>query len=220
MQLDLVLKFLKKLQKNNNKEWFDANRASYEQAKSELKEFVAQTIKAVSKFDSSIASLEPKDCMFRINRDVRFSKDKVPYKTNMGFMIAPGGKKSLKSCYYVHFEPGNCFVAGGIWAPMPEQLKLIRQEINYNGDALDKIFASKSFKKYFQGFDQEMKLVRMPKEYSEDNAHADYLKLKSFTVTMPLDEAVIIDSKKLLTHIIQPFSELYKLNQFLNSALD
>lgn len=220
MQLDLVLKFLKKLQKNNNKEWFDVNRASYEHAKSELKELVAETIKGISKFDSSIATLEPKDCMFRINRDVRFSKDKAPYKTNMGFMIAPGGKKSIKSCYYVHIEPGNCFVAGGIWMPLPEHLKLIRQEIDYNGETLDKILASKSFKKYFKGLDQEMKLVRMPKEYSEDNAHADYLKLKSFTVTMSLEEAVIADSKKVIPSIIQPFAELYKLNQFLNSALD
>lgn len=220
MQLELVLKFLKKLQKNNNKVWFDANRDSYEQAKSEVKELVAVTIKGISKFDPSIASLEPKDCMFRINRDVRFSKDKAPYKTNMGFMIAPGGKKSLKSCYYVHIEPGNCFVAGGIWMPMPEQLKLIRQEIDYNGEALDKILSSKTFKKYFQGFDQEMKLIRMPKEYSEDNPHADYLKLKSFTVTTPLEETVFADNKKLVSSIIQPFSELYTLNQFLNRALD
>ncbi|MGN6648192.1 MAG: DUF2461 domain-containing protein [Cytophaga sp.] len=220
MQLDLVLKFLKKLEKNNNKEWFDKNRPAYEEAKGEVKELVAQILKGISKFDSSIASLEPKDCMFRINRDVRFSKNKSPYKTNMGFMIAPGGKKSVKACYYVHLEPGNCFVAGGIWMPMPEQLKLIRQEIDYNGDALDKILKAKPFKKYFDGFDQEMKLTRMPKEYSEDNTHADFLKLKSFTVTMPLDEALIVNDKKIIPAIIQPFTELYKLNQFLNSALD
>ena len=134
MTLVSTLNFLKKLTKNNNKEWFDKNRSVYEDAKLEVKALVQQTIEKIATFDPSIASLEPKDCMFRINRDVRFSKDKSPYKNNMGFMIAPGGKKSIKGCYYVHIEPGNCFVAGGIWVPMPEQLKSIRQEIDYSGD--------------------------------------------------------------------------------------
>ena len=219
MQLITTLNFLKKLKKNNNKECFDKNRVSYEEAKSEVKELVRQTLEKVATFDSSIASLEPKDCMFRINRDVRFSKDKAPYKTNMGFMIAPGGKKSLKGCYYVHIEPDNCFIAGGIWMPMPEQLKSIRQEIDYNGDQLKSIFASKGFKKYFKEFDQEMKLVRMPKEYTEDHPYADFLKLKSFTVTFPIEDTVLTD-KNVVTKITAPFSELHKLNMFLNSALD
>jgi uncharacterized protein (TIGR02453 family) len=149
MHLSLTLNFLKKLAKNNNKEWFDKNRPTYEEVKLEVKSLVKEVVEAIAEFDTSIANLEPKDCMFRINRDVRFSKNKSPYKTNMGFMIAPGGKKSLKSCYYVHIEPGNCFLAGGIHMPSPEQLKAIRQEIDYNGDALKNIFKSKPFKKYF-----------------------------------------------------------------------
>ncbi|WP_026209696.1 DUF2461 domain-containing protein [Cytophaga aurantiaca] len=219
MQLALTLNFLKKLAKNNNKEWFDKNRSVYEEAKGEVKLLVADVIKGISAFDPSIASLEPKDCMFRINRDVRFSKDKVPYKTNMGFMIAPGGKKSIKSCYYVHIEPGNCFLAGGIWMPEPENLKRIRQEIDYSGDSLKKILQSKNFKKYFSGFDEELKLVRMPKDYDESHPYAEWLKLKSFTVTMPLDESILSD-KKVVDKICAPFKELNALNQFLNAALD
>jgi len=219
MQLTTTLNFLKKLKKNNTKEWFDKNRSIYEEAKNEVKELVRETIEKIAVFDSSIAALEPKDCMFRINRDVRFSKDKSPYKTNMGFVISPGGKKSLKACYYVHIEPGNCFIAGGIHMPMPEQLKLIRQEIDYNGERLKAIFASKSFKKYFSGFDQELKLVRMPKEYTEDNPFAEYLKLKSYTVTAALEESVLSDKNR-AAKIAAPFAELHKLNQFLNSALD
>ena len=219
MHLSLTLNFLKKLAKNNNKEWFDKNRSTYEEAKLEVKVLVKEVVQAIGQFDPSISNLEPKDCMFRINRDVRFSKNKSPYKTNMGFMIAPGGKKSLKSCYYVHIEPGNCFLAGGIHMPMPEQLKLIRQEIDYNGDALKTIFKSKSFKKYFLDFDQDMKLVRLPKDYVEPHTYSDWLKLKSYTVTMPFEETVLTDSKT-IEKISKPFKEMYALNQFLNAALD
>ena len=219
MHLSLTLNFLKKLAKNNNKEWFDKNRSTYEEVKLEVKVLVKEVVQAIGQFDPSISNLEPKDCMFRINRDVRFSKNKSPYKTNMGFMIAPGGKKSLKSCYYVHIEPGNCFLAGGIHMPMPEQLKLIRQEIDYNGDALKTIFKSKSFKKYFFDFDQDMKLVRLPKDYVEPHTYSDWLKLKSYTVTMPFEETVLTDSKT-IEKISKPFKEMYALNQFLNAALD
>jgi uncharacterized protein (TIGR02453 family) len=219
MPLALTLSFLKKLSRNNNKEWFDKNRPVYEEARDELKQLVKEVLERVAEFDPSIAQLEPKDCMFRINRDIRFSKDKTPYKTNMGFMIAPGGKKSIKSCYYVHAEPGNCFIAGGIWMPEPEHLKLIRQEIDYNGDALKKIFQSKNFKKYFAGFDEESKLVRMPKDYDESHLYAEWLKLKSFTVTMPIEESVLSD-KKAVDKICAPFKEMYAFNQFFNAALD
>ena len=103
--------------------------------------------------------------------------------------------------------------------PMPEQLKLIRQEIDYNGDALKKIIQSKNFKKYFSGFDEESKLIRMPKDYDESHPHAEWLKLKSFTVTMPFEEAVLTD-KKVVDKICTLFKEMYAFNQFLNAALD
>lgn len=219
MHLILTLNFLKKLAKNNSKEWFDKNRPLYEDVKAEVKILVKDVIASIATFDTTIASLEPKDCMFRINRDVRFSKNKSPYKTNMGFMIAPGGKKSLKSCYYVHIEPGNCFLAGGIHMPIPDQLKLIRQEIDYNGDALSAIFKDKKFKKYFLDFDADMKLVRIPKDYKEPHMYAEWLKLKSFTVTMPIDDTVFGD-KKLVEFLNKSFKEVHVLNQFLNAALD
>lgn len=219
MQLQVVLNFLKKLKKNNNKEWFDANRPVYEKAKNEVKELVAQVLLRTTAFDSSLTGLEPKDCMFRINRDVRFSKNKLPYKSNIAFMLAPGGKKSLKSCYYFHIEPGNCFIAGGIYMPMPEQLKLLRQEIDYSGDELTKLFSSKEFKKYYTGFDEESKLLRMPKGYSEDHPYADWLKLKSFTVTLPIDDTLVVH-KDIVKKITDSFVQLHKLNQFLNKALD
>ena len=134
-------------------------------------------------------------------------------------MIAPGGKKSLKSCYYFHIEPGNCFVAGGIWMPMPEQLKLLRQEIDYSGEELAKLFSSAAFKKYFKGFDEEAKLIRMPKDFTEDHPYAEWLKLKSFTVTVPVDDT-LLSHKDIVKNITTQFAQLYRLNQFLNRALD
>jgi len=219
MELQAVLDFLKKLKKNNSKEWFDKNRPAYEKAKAEVVELVSQTILKVASFDSSIANLEPKDCMFRINRDVRFAKDKSPYKTNMGFVLAPGGKKSSRSCYYVHIEPGNCFVAGGIYMPEPDQIKKIRQEIDYSGDELKKLFVSKDFKKYYTEFDQEQKLIRVPKGYSEDHTYAELLKLKSYTVTYPISED-LLSNKDVVKKLTEPFVQLHKLNEFLNRAID
>ncbi len=219
MQLVKTLNFLKKLRKNNNKEWFDANRSTYEEVKSEIKALVVKTIDAIAVFDPSIAALEPKDCVFRINRDIRFSKDKTPYKTSLGCIVAPGGKKSIKSCYYIHIEPDNCFIAGGIHMPQPDQLKMIRQEIDYSGDQLNALFKSKSFSKYFKTFDQELKLIRIPKGYDDMHAHADLLKLKSFTVTLPIDETVFTKGDIIKT-AIPAFKELLKLNTFLNTAID
>jgi len=120
------IKFLKELKKHNHKEWFEANRKQYDAAKNDFAELVQSVIEKFGKKDESIATLKAKDCMFRINRDVRFSKDKSPYKTNMGASIVKGGKKSPLAGYYFHFEPGNSFVGGGSWMPEPEGLKKIR----------------------------------------------------------------------------------------------
>ncbi|RYG31141.1 MAG: DUF2461 domain-containing protein, partial [Chitinophagaceae bacterium] len=113
-----TLQFLKSLKKNNKKEWFDANRSKYDSAKKNIEELTAGIISRLSKTDESIAHLQPKECMFRINRDVRFSKNKAPYKTNMGVYFSKGGKKGVQAGYYFHVEPGASFIAGGLWMPM------------------------------------------------------------------------------------------------------
>jgi uncharacterized protein (TIGR02453 family) len=107
-----TVQFLKNLKKNNKKEWFDSNRSKYDDAKEDVESLSAGIIKKLSQFDESIAHLHPKDCMFRINRDVRFSKDKSPYKTNMGVYFSKGGKKGIQAGYYFHLEPGNSFCCG------------------------------------------------------------------------------------------------------------
>src|SRR5580704_12619768 len=141
-----TIKFLKDLKKNNNKSWFDAHRTQYEEAKKDFEIFIQTVIDTHNKKDPTLKELKAKQCMFRINRDVRFSKDKSPYKSNFGASINRGGKKSLFAGYYFHCEPGESFAGGGLWGPMPPELKKVRQEIDYNFAEFKKILSNKKFK--------------------------------------------------------------------------
>ena len=217
-----TLNFLKDLKINNHKEWFDANRKKYEAAKDDFAALVKAVIEAHGKKDESIAALTPKDCMFRINRDVRFSKDKSPYKTNFGASINSGGKKSTLAGYYFHCEPGSTesFVGGGLWMPEADQLKKIRQEIDYSFDAFKTIINEKKFtdvyKKLYEG--EDAKLSREPKGYEKDNPAIEYIKLKSFIATHPLNDADLT-SKDLVKKITTAFEALQPLVVFLNHGL-
>jgi uncharacterized protein (TIGR02453 family) len=215
-----TIKFLKDLKKNNNKPWFDANRKQYEAAKADFAAFVQSLIDAHGKKDASIAHLQAKDCMFRINRDVRFSKDKSPYKTNMGAFINPGGKKSNMAGYYIHVEPGGCFAGGGMYMPMPPELSKIRQEIDYNFANFKKIVGSKKFKTVYSDLDRsaEYLLSRVPKGYEADNAASDYLKLKSFVAVISIKDADLT-STAFKKQVLTAFETLQPLNGFLNEAV-
>ncbi|MFZ7122370.1 MAG: DUF2461 domain-containing protein, partial [Bacteroidota bacterium] len=161
--------FLKALKKNNNRDWFNDHKSEYENAKDNVLGFIQELVVAFSTFDSSLRGLEAKDCLFRIYRDTRFSKDKTPYKTNLGASINAGGKKSMGPGYYVHLEPGGSFIAGGIWMPPADEVKKIRQEIDYNGKDLKKILTKPSFKKAFGGLSREHALKTAPKGYPKDH---------------------------------------------------
>jgi uncharacterized protein (TIGR02453 family) len=214
-----VLSFLKTLQKNNNKAWFDEHRPEYEEAKREFLDQVEVLIKGLSKVDPAIGNPLPKECIFRINRDVRFSKDKNPYKNNMAAVFVPGGKKSPKPCYYVHVQAGNSFIAGGMWMPEKEVLEKVRQEIDYEGKALLAVLNKASFKKYFSGIDQEETLVRMPKGYEEGHPMADLIKLKSFTVTHTLSDAQLL-AKDFPEYVLKVFAQIKPFNEFLSVVFE
>jgi uncharacterized protein (TIGR02453 family) len=209
-----VLSFLKALQKNNNKAWFDAHREDYDVAKSEFLGQVDVLIKGLTKVDPSIGSPLPKETIFRINRDVRFSKNKSPYKNNMAAVFASGGKKSPKPCYYVHIQPGASFIAGGIWMPEKDVLEKIRQEIDYEGAALQALLKKAGFKKYFSGLDDEATLMRIPKGYEEKHPMAEFLKLKSFTITHSISDAQVLDAK-FPDYALKVFAQIKPLNDFL-----
>ncbi len=127
-----TISFLKSLKKNNNKIWFDKNREKYDAAKDDFEHFVQSLLQKMIAFDPDMKELEAKKCMFRINRDIRFSKDKTPYKINIAASFNKGGKKSINAGYYFHLQPGgNSFVGGGLWMPNVPELKKLRQEIDY-----------------------------------------------------------------------------------------
>jgi len=216
-----TLKFLKDLSKNNNKPWFEAHRKQYEDAKNDFASFVQSIIQAHSKKDPSIAHLKAKDCIFRINRDVRFSKDKSPYKNNMGAYLNKGGKKSVFGGYYFHCQPGQSFVGGGLWMPMPPELSKVRQEIDYNFDAFKKIINSKKFKAVYDGLskDPEYTLTRLPKGYEADNPAAEYLKLKSFVTMISLKDTELT-SKDLSKKVLASFEGLQPMLEFINQSIE
>ena len=215
-----TIKFLKDLKKNNNKPWFDANREKYEDVKKDFGSFIQTVIDRHSKKDGNILELKAKDCLFRINRDIRFAKDKTPYKTNMGASISRGGKKSIFAGYYFHCEPGESFVGGGLWIPMPPELKKVRQEIDYCFDEFKKIIGSKKFKAVYGDLyrGEDASLSKVPQGFEKDNPAANYLKLKSFIAMKSLKETDLT-SKDLLKNVTEAFETLQPLLEFINRAL-
>jgi uncharacterized protein (TIGR02453 family) len=213
-----ILDFLKQLQANNNKAWMDAHKQAYQQARNELINIADYLIKSTAYFDQDIAPLEPKDCIFRINRDIRFSKDKTPYKSNMGLYLAKGGRQSGYAGYYLHLEPQDrSFIAGGLHQPETEVLQKIRQEIDYNAAAIEDILAKPQFKKLFGSLQGEQ-LQRPPKGYQADHPYIEWIKLKSFIVMHPVKDSQVT-KQDFLEYILTIFQAMYPLNQFLNTSL-
>jgi len=214
------LKFLKELKKNNNKSWFEQHRNQYEITKADFHAFLEGLIPAVGSFDAPIGNLAVKDCIFRINRDVRFSKDKSPYKSNMAGYFNKGGKKSNGAGYYIHIEPGKSFAGGGIWMPLAPDLSKIRQEIDYNFMEWKKLVNNAAFKKTFtRGVLSDDTLVRPPKGYDETNKAIDYLKMKSFTVMRSFTDAEVQD-KAFTKEAAKTFRIMKPMIDFLNTALE
>ncbi|MFD2570272.1 DUF2461 domain-containing protein [Spirosoma soli] len=215
-----TLAFLSDLKANNNKPWFDANRPAYEAAKADVVQLVAQLIEELGLVDPAIAEtpLQAKSCIFRINRDVRFSSDKSPYKTNFGAWFNKGGKKLASAGYYLNIEPGNSFVAGGMYMPDPTVLTTIRQEIDYNLNEFEGLLNDPAFTKYFSGLSREESLQRPPKGYTVDNPAVEYLKLKSFTASHPLPDAALT-KPTLPKQVLNAFAGLQPLVTYLNRAL-
>jgi uncharacterized protein (TIGR02453 family) len=213
-----ILKFLNALGKNNNREWFEKNKPRFIEAKTLFDGFVAAQLQELTRFDESLAGLDPRKLTFRIYRDVRFSKDKRPYKTNFGAAFSATGKGLGRPGYYLHIESGQSFVAGGLFQPMPDVLARVRQEIDYNGDSLRKIMQSKKFSTLFPEFWDEDKLKTMPKGFAKDHPYGDWLKLKSFIVTHNFKDKEVLD-KKFLKATTDAFKTVKPLNDFLSDAL-
>lgn len=213
-----TIDFLRKLKKNNNRDWFGKNNKLYEDAKYDFEVFIFELIQKIAKFDESISGLEPKDCMFRIYKDVRFSKDKLPYKTNLGAAINKGGRKAPTAGYYVHIDPSESFLASGLHMPMPDKLLLVRNKIASRSKEFLKIIENKEFKKYYGKLWEDDSLKTAPKGFDKDHPMVHYLKMKSFIG----DHIVTADkalSKNYTDYAAKVFKVIKPLNDFLNDAM-
>jgi uncharacterized protein (TIGR02453 family) len=212
-----TLDFLLALQTHNNKPWFQAHRTEYDTARQCFEDFVddfIQEFRSIEDFEN----LSAKDCVFRIYRDVRFAKDKAPYKPNMGASVALGGKHSLRAPYYIHIEPpGKSFLAGGSYMPTPDQLAAIRRAIDRDPSKLKAAIGSKPFKKFFGSLSGE-KLKTPPRGYSGDHPEIELLKYKQFITMHALADEDIL-SPRLLARTVEVFAALKPLLDFLNDAV-
>ncbi len=216
--MEKVLHFLEELAANNNKEWFNDNRARYEESRDKILFITEVLINEIRKFDRDVPVMDPKECMFRIFRDVRFSNDKRPYKTNFGSFIANGGRKSVRAGYYFHVEPGGSFTGGGIYMPPAEHLKAVREYIAENGHEFLEIVQDENFRKILpEMYDHKLKTA--PKGFPKDHEFIDLLRYQSYVFSTNLDKN-IITGDSFIEHIVEVFRELHKVNEFLNRAVD
>lgn len=217
-----TLNFLKKLNSNNSKEWLDENRSDYNFVKNNILTSTQSLIDQVSNFDIGIekADLDPKKCITRLNRDLRFSKDKTPYKTDYYIILNQKGKNSSSAFYYVHIEPNNCFVGGGVYNPQPNELKKIRNKINNSFGEWHKIISNQEFEKRFpSGIHNSGVLLRSPKEFDENNPAIEFLKMKGFYTQESISDKEM-QSNLVLEKIIDYFKYVKPLVDYLNDAIE
>jgi uncharacterized protein (TIGR02453 family) len=213
-----VVQFLQELSENNNREWFQKNKKRYDESREKVLFITDVLINEIRKFDPEIPMLEPKDCLFRIFRDVRFSNDKRPYKTNFGSFIAKGGRKSSHAGYYFHIEPTGSFIGGGIYMPDAEHLKAIRDYIAENGEEFSDIINNPKFKKVFPEM-MDDKLKTAPKGFLPDHEYIDLLRYKSFAFSSQMSQTQVL-ADNYIEQLVQSFRILQPVNRFLNDALE
>lgn len=212
-----ILQFLEDLSENNNRDWFNEHRDRYEENKDKMLFITEVLITEIRKFDPEIPMLSPKDCLFRIFRDVRFSKDKRPYKTNFGSFISKGGRKGDWPGYYFHIDPAGSFIGGGVYMPQAETLRAIRNYIADNASEFIEITQDEEFRKiYPEMYDHKLKTA--PKGFPKDHEFIDLLKYKSYVFSTTLDKKILLGDS-FIDYIVHSYRELHRVNDFLNRAI-
>lgn len=214
-----VLTFLRELKENNNRPWFQQHKTDYEAARGEVERLVNAILPVLARWDPALRFTQTKDCMFRIYRDVRFSKDKSPYKLNMGAWMTPTGRKSSGPGYYIHLQPGESFLTAGVYTPDPDTLKKIRQEVYYNPKEFRKILEDKKLRKFCEGL-EELEIAKLPpRDFPRDFEEMDLLRHKHYLVTYPLEDAEI-NSDGFEKLVLDFFGVTLPFIQFLRRALE
>ncbi len=212
-----ILNFLSQLKQNNNRDWFNANKSTYEEAKKQFEGIVDIHIMKIKEFDDTIDVSSSKECIFRIYRDVRFSKNKEPYKPNFGAYIAKGGRKSEYAGYYIHVEPGASFAGGGIYCPQAKVLKSVRDDIYDDASRIKKIINEPSFKSIFPELYGD-KLKTAPRGFDKDFPDISLLNFKSYTVIKGLSDEDIRGGDFLDT-VVSIFKTQRVFNGYLNGVI-
>ncbi|MBQ9474435.1 MAG: DUF2461 domain-containing protein [Bacteroidales bacterium] len=221
-----TLQFFNELSVNNNREWFMDNKSRWEAIREQFMAFTAAVIEVMTPLDPTLGDITAKGCLYRINRDIRFSPDKRPYKTHIAFFLPTGGnRRCAVPGYYMQLGiedyglHGNCALGGGIFMPEPAALAAIRQEIFYNTDEFLDIINNKDYKRYFgTTFLTQKVLTRVPKDYPADWQHADLLKYKDYCSMHSVpDELLFTD--KLFDHVVRAFRATVPLNKFIIRAM-
>ncbi len=213
-----IFAFLTDLNKNNTREWFAQNKGRYQESLDQFRELATSLIAGISSFDPSLEGLDAKQSIFRIYKDVRFSKDKSPYKTHFGCWMTKGGRKSTDAGYYFHLEPGKSFIAAGVWMPPAEQLKLIREEIIYHPEAyLEVIRDLLSQKKYERGGKEDM-LKKGPAGFPPDFKYIEEVKYKHYIFSRNYTDSQL-SGNQIVFRLTDDFRGLYPLVNYLNHAM-
>jgi len=215
-----TLQFLEDLKNNNNRDWFQANQNRYEDYKKDYRDTVESFLDVMKPLDDTLDQLEFKDCSYRINRDIRFSKDKTPYKTHMGVWMCEGKKNTNLAGYYVHIENGAAFAGGGLYMPEAADLKKARREIDGFYEELQEIMANPEFKKIYGGLEQGdgMVLKSAPKDFDKNHPAIELLKYKSFLATTKISQKELLD-KNFVKNTAKKLIVLKPMIEFFNRAL-
>ena len=214
-----TMSFLRDLKTHNTRDWFDMNRNRYHAARTEFISVVDAVIAGISHFEPHVLELEPEDCIFRINRDTRFSKDKTPYKPNLGAFITHRGRKVARAGYYVHLEPGECVIAGGLYMPPAPEIKAIREAIVDDGTTLRRIIGKAQFK---TAFGKELPGVRVktaPRGVPKDHPDLDLLRLQSYEIYHDVSDKEVL-SPDFINAAVRYFVMMQDYVAWLNLALD
>lgn len=213
-----TFQFLSELRENNSREWFQLHKEAYEEANTNVKAFVEDLIQKLATFDNHIhTDIKASKCMFRIYRDVRFSKDKVLYKTWLSAGISEEGRKLDGPEYYIHIEPGKSFAAVGYWQPKKEHLEAIRQELDYNFDRFIALLNKDGWT--LDDLSIEDKLKRPPAGYEATNPAIEVIKLKSFVLLKHFSDQEMSRSFA-SEHIVEMFQRTLGFKEFLHEAID
>jgi uncharacterized protein (TIGR02453 family) len=218
LMMEELFAYLKALRANNNREWFKAHKERYDALHGEFVAIVERLIDRIATFDPEIAGLDAKSCVYRIYRDIRFSTDKTPYKTHFGaYMTGYGGRTSPYGGYYLHIEPDNSLVSGGVWCPDPKMLKRLRRDIYDQIEEFTDILEDEHFKKVYGALEGET-LKRMPDGFPKDSPYGEILKHKYFIVSSGKPEEFFY-TKDWMEKVVEDFRLLYPFNRFLNYTI-